>query len=318
MALSPDGWDTHVHVFDSMIGPFASSRSYTPAQATSHQLLDFGSGLTQGHMLNTVLVQPSTYGNDNTVLLHSIKQLRESGSRMIRGIAVVDIDSISDEELRAFHECGIRGLRINKQADGRGADVNDLRKVIVKTAARIRGLRGWKIQLFCAASTWDVNTALMIQPDLYETILTLPVEVIVDHVGGIRGLSKLHLETATQSIVDPRDQAGFDSLLKLAKASKIIIKLSGFYRLSNMQAFGYSDLEPIIRTLTEAVPDRLVWGSDWPHTGEGKDRLNRGIDFVEGFRDIDDGGIVENIRKWINAEDVWTRIFVVNPNKVYE
>lgn len=155
MALAVDAWDTHVHVFDSAVGPFAPSRSYTPAQATLEQLLEFNSGLTKDRPTNIVLVQPSPYRTDNTVLLHSLSALRDGGSRNARGIAVVDVDAVSEEELREMHELGVRGLRINMQADGRDADVDALRSAVVRTAERIGGLPGWKIQLFCAAAIWD-------------------------------------------------------------------------------------------------------------------------------------------------------------------
>ncbi|KAH0420943.1 transcriptional family amidohydrolase family protein [Colletotrichum camelliae] len=153
--LSADCWDTHVHVFDSTIGPFAASRAYTPAQATLQQLLNFSSILTKDKALNIVLVQPSPYGSDNTVLLHLLRNLRDDGAQSPRGIAVVDIASTSDEELWSMHDLGIRGLRINMQADGKSTDVEALRRVVIETAARIKVLPNWKIQLFCAASTWD-------------------------------------------------------------------------------------------------------------------------------------------------------------------
>lgn len=178
LPLTTDSWDTHVHIFDSAVGPYSPSRAYTPAQATLQQLLEFSSGLTQEQPLKIVLVQPSPYGSDNTVLLHSLKQLHEGGRRSARGIAVVDIGRTSDEELWSMHELGIRGLRINKQADGRSADLGALRQVIVETASRIKGLPNWKIQLFCAPSTWDGKA--------------------VDLTSKMNQLLKLHCQTCAQ------------------------------------------------------------------------------------------------------------------------
>ncbi|KAI8196009.1 hypothetical protein KHU50_010440 [Colletotrichum sp. SAR 10_65] len=140
------------------------------------------------------------------------------------------------------------------QADGKSTDVEALRRVVVETAARIKALPNWKIQLFCAASIWD---------DLFDTISDLPVEVIADHSG-------------------------------------------------------YDDMEPVIKALAERVPDRLIWGSDWPHTGEGKDRLKRGIDAIEEFRVIDNELIVRNLRNWIGSEETWGKVTVRNPKKFYE
>ncbi|KAK1480642.1 hypothetical protein CTAM01_14308 [Colletotrichum tamarilloi] len=306
--LSPDSWDTHVHVFDASIGPFAPGRSYTPARATAQQLLDLSSSLTRATPLNIVLVQPSPYGSDNTVLLRSLKSLREGGSRIVRGIAVVDIEKISDANLMELHDAGVRGLRINKQADGKSTDLNALKDTILQTASRIQYLPGWKIQLFCAPAMWE---------DLYDTIVALPVQVIADHVGGIRALSKLQLNAATSSLDDPTKQPGFEALVKLARASKAIVKLSGFYRLSDRTESGCDDMEPIVKALVEAVPHRLVWGSDWPHTGEGKDRVNRGLEAVEEFREIDDARIIQNLRSWVEDEKAWMGLMVQNPAGFY-
>ncbi|KAK1449949.1 hypothetical protein CMEL01_07285 [Colletotrichum melonis] len=306
--LSPDSWDTHVHVFDASIGPFAPGRSYTPARATAQQLLDFSSSLTRATPLNIVLVQPSPYGSDNTVLLRSMKSVRDGGSRIVRGIAVVDIEKISDANLMELHDAGVRGLRINKQADGKSTDLNALKDTILQTASRIQYLPGWKIQLFCAPAMWE---------DLYDTIVALPVQLIADHVGGMRALSKLQLNAATSSLDDPTKQPGFEALVKLARASKAIVKLSGFYRLSDRTESGCDDMEPIIKALVEAVPHRLVWGSDWPHTGEGKDRVNRGLEAVEEFREIDDARIIQNLRSWVEDEKAWMGLMVQNPAGFY-
>ncbi|KAJ0312070.1 hypothetical protein COL516b_001135 [Colletotrichum fioriniae] len=294
--LSPDSWDTHVHVFDASIGPFAPGRSYTPARATAQQLLDFSSSLTQALPLNIVLVQPSPYGSDNRVLLRSMKSLREGGSRIVRGIAVVDIENISDADLMGLHDAGVRGLRINKQADGKSTDLKALKETILQTASRIQYLPGWKIQLFCAPAMW---------------------EVIADHVGGMRALSKLQLNAATSNLDDPTKQPGFEALVRLARASKVIVKLSGFYRLSDRVESGCEDMEPIVKALVEAVPHRLIWGSDWPHTGEGKDRVNRGFEAVEEFKEIDDARIIQNLRSWVEDEKPWMGLMVKNPGGFY-
>ncbi|KAL0936391.1 transcriptional family amidohydrolase family protein [Colletotrichum truncatum] len=307
IALPAGSWDTHVHVFDSTIGPFASSRSYTPAQANLRQLLDFSSTLTGNQPLNIVLVQPSPYRNDNTVLLHLLRKLRDDGAKSARGVAVVDIDNTGDEELWSMHQLGVRGLRINMQADGKSTDVAALRSVLERTASRIRTLPGWRIQLFCAAAIWD---------ELFETIYNLPVEVIADHVGGLYGSSKLPSKSDS-SVVDCTKQPGFASLVRLAKDSKVIIKVSGLYRLSSQTDTGYDDMEPIIKTLADAVPDRLVWGSDWPHTGEGHDRLKRGRNAIEEFREIDDKSILLNLREWVGSADAWEKMTLINPRKLY-
>ena len=114
-------------------------------------------------------------------------------------------------------------------------------------------------------------------------------------------------------------QPGFRSLLRLAKSSRVSIKVSGLYRASTLSETGYNDLAPIIRTLAEQVPDRLVWASDWPHTGEGKDRTaENALTMVEPFRVIDNLCILKNLREWIGSDENWHKMMVSNPETLYE
>ncbi|KAM5345048.1 hypothetical protein ACJ41O_010910 [Fusarium nematophilum] len=301
--LPPGSWDTHVHVFDSSIGPFAADRAYTPAEAPLQDLLDFNRSLTQNNQLsNLVIVQPSPYSKDNAVLLAALGRLRHKHGISARGIAVVDLGCTSDAELWCLHILGIRGLRLNVAADGRSVSTGEFARSIAEAAKRIQHLPNWKLQLFCPGRVWD---------DIYDTILSLPVEVIADHIGGMFGPSKLDL-----AIQDPTKQKGFEPLVRLAEKSRVYIKISGLYRLSTRQDAGYSDLEPIIRALAQRVPDRLVYASDWPHTGEGSKRRERNLEKVEGFREIDNELVVDNLRRWI-GESVWQKMMVTTPRRLY-
>ncbi|KAH6887483.1 hypothetical protein B0T10DRAFT_607429 [Thelonectria olida] len=307
--LPSGAWDTHVHVFDSSIGPFAAGRAYTPAQALLSQLKSFISTISQdGRPLRLVLVQPSPYHTDNKVLLHTLRQLRDEGSVAARGIAVVDVPTIQDEELWEMHELGVRGLRLNMQANGRGVDIDKLRALILQAADRIKGLPDWKLQLFCPAQVWD---------DLYATIRTLPVQVIADHIGGLLGSSKLEGAKEDQNFGHQLNQPGFKSLISLAQESKVIVKVSGLYRASTRNEEGFDDLEPIIRALATSIPDGLVWASDWPHTGEGKDRKKRNLDHIEDFRPVDNEAILKNIRAWMGDDQAWRKMMVDTPAMVY-
>ncbi|RTE84911.1 hypothetical protein BHE90_000590 [Fusarium euwallaceae] len=307
VSLPPGSWDTHVHVFDSSIGQFSLSRVYTPAQAKLTELVDYISGLSQDRRpANMVLVQPSPYDVDNSVMLASLQHLRDSKCCTARGIAVVDLDKITDKELWRMHTLGIRGLRLNVKADGRSVDVDALRETIQAATARIRYLPGWKLQLFCSASMWD---------ELYDTILTLPVQVIADHMGGLLGSSKLPRDDPGKH--DPRLQKGYKSVVRLAEQSKVLIKISGLYRLSTQTDSGLSDLEPLIRDLASRVPDSLIWASDWPHTGEGADRLDRNLGRVEKFRHVDNRLLLANVRRWVGEEETWNKMMIHTPNKVY-
>ncbi|KAH6972403.1 hypothetical protein BKA56DRAFT_620971 [Ilyonectria sp. MPI-CAGE-AT-0026] len=298
LRLLPLGsWDTHVHVFDASVGAYSPSRAYTPAQASLEKLKRFSAGLTEdARPSNLVLVQPSPYGTDNKVLLHSIKQLRDQGFTSARAIAVVNITTIQDDELWSMHQLGVRGLRLNMVSDGRAVDVDSLRKLVTQAATKIKDLPNWKLELFCPARVWDV---------------------IADHIGGLLGHSKLvSAESLTQSI-DSTKQPGFQSLVSLAQDSKVIIKISGLYRASNQGDTGCDDLESVIRALGKQVPHRLVWASDWPHTGEGSNRGARDLDKIEDFRTVDNETILKNLREWIGDEETWVNMMVHTPSNVY-
>jgi predicted TIM-barrel fold metal-dependent hydrolase len=111
-------------------------------------------------------------------------------------------------------------------------------------------------------------------------------------------------------------QPGFKALLNLAVDQHVFIKISGFYRASDDHVSAYADLESVVRKFAEQVPDQLLWASDWPHTGNPKDRKGRGIDATEPFKKIDDVAILGNIQKWV-GEVVWQKIMVENPSKMF-
>lgn len=117
--------------------------------------------------------------------------------------------------------------------------------------------------------------------------------------------------------VESTKQPGFQSLVSLAQDSKVIIKISGLYRASKKGDTGYDDLESIIRALSNKVPHRLVWASDWPHTGEGSNRGARELDKIEGFRPVDNETILKNLREWIGDEGTWVNMMVHTPSNVY-
>lgn len=155
--LIPSGaFDTHVHVFDPKLGLYHPSRAYTPAEAPLFNLLEFLSSLNKAQKpTNIVLVQPSPYKADNRVLLAALDQLRADPVIKARGIAVVDLESISDTELTNLHSAGIRGLRLNLQSDGHVIDIEVVKKNMQKAADLIRDLPGWMLQIFGGAAIWE-------------------------------------------------------------------------------------------------------------------------------------------------------------------
>lgn len=154
---------------------------------------------------------------------------------------------------------------------------------------------------------------LMNPQDIYDTIMELQVTVIADHIGGMLAPSKLPSE-----FPNPTEQPGFRSLVELARCGKVIIKISGLYRLSDATETGYHDLESIIRTLAEMAPERLIYASDWPHTGNGSNRSTGKTGEVEKFREIDHNGIIENLGQWVESKETWERMMVSTPAALFK
>ena len=186
----------------------------------------------------------------------------------------------------------------------------DICDKVQQTAGRIQGLPGWVIQVYIHASLWR---------DRFDFFAALPVPVIADHFGGLKGASHTtqNPDIAPSSYPGALLQPGFDELIRLALASKVYIKLSGLYRASLSEGNGYGDLEPIVRALVLLCPDQLIYGSDWPHTGEGVDRVGRSVEQVEPFRVIDTGLVLQNLRTWVGSGEVWRKILVSNPRRLY-
>ncbi|KAL4764709.1 amidohydrolase family protein [Aspergillus foveolatus] len=304
--LPPGAFDTHVHVFDPRIGPYAANRAYTPDDAPLENLVSFNRSITQDDTgSNIVLVQPSPYRTDCTVMMKCLQELR-ARQRSAYAIAVLDLDGITDHELERMHTLGVRGIRLNFQADGKGLDVSCLLETLQRGAERIRHLPGWMIQLFVPGWAWDT---------LFDVVTTLPVPIIADHLGGLQGASKLPPHLVKDGVLL---QTGFASLLTLAKQSKVIVKVSGLYRASSRTISCFDDTRPIIEAFAREIPDQCIWGSDWPHTGDGSNRtVQGGLAVKEPFRVIDDQTLLEKVREWVGNE-VWEKIMRENPARIFQ
>ncbi|KAB2576676.1 3-methylitaconate isomerase [Lasiodiplodia theobromae] len=288
--LPQGSWETHVHVFDPRY-PYSPERQYTPVSALYDELLDFNSNLSVADLPgNIVLVQPSPYGSDNSLILdllrnHSLTQQ----SNLLRAITVIDPDNVTDEELHEMNALGVRGIRINTQAANSTETAEELRKNITAAVERVKGFNNWKCQLYISGDSWDY---------IHDLVRDLPIPVIADHQGGMGGLTKL-----ANGSTDVTAQPGFASLLDLAKSGKVFVKISALYRSSKLTTGGYDDLEPLVKFFAQEVPQQLIWGSDWPHTGSNRTEATRYV--PEPFRKIDNEAVLKNIRKWVG----WDNIF---------
>jgi predicted TIM-barrel fold metal-dependent hydrolase len=274
--------DCHVHVFgDPSLFPFAASRTYTPESASAAELLALHRAL---HISRVVIVQPSVYGTDNSCALDAMKQYG-SGAR---GIAVLP-SAIPPTTLDKMQRAGIRGVRINL---GTAGDTNlaDARRRLKSAIEQIQG-REWHVQIYAA---------LPVIAGLSDLVLTSPVPVVFDHFGGAKGAA------------GPQ-QPGFDKLLDLVGSGKAYVKISGAYRGSN-EAPDYPDMAPLARALIAANPQRILWGSDWPHpdTGSGHKASD-----VSPLLRIDDGNILNLLAQWAPGATLRKIILVDNPATLY-
>lgn len=154
--LPAGSWDTHVHVFDPANYPYSPSHAYSPVPALYSQLLDFESSLSRsGEPENIVIVQPSPYGTDNSLILDKLVEVQAKRTqRNLRAIAVIDPDNITDSELDRMNQLGVRGIRVNTEATGEEVDYGKVQTQIERAAMKISSLENWLCQLYVSGDNW--------------------------------------------------------------------------------------------------------------------------------------------------------------------
>ena len=266
----PGACDGHCHIFGPASRfPYAPERRYTPQDAGRGTLaaLHRRIGLTRA-----ILVQASCHGTDNSAMLDAL----EWAKGRWRGVAMVKKD-VTDLELTTLHEAGVRGVRFNFVAHLGGApDLKNVQAVI----ARVTPL-GWHIQLHLDAE--DIET--------YRDFLkSLRVPFIIDHMGRVEAKHGL-------------DQKPFRQLLDLMKNELAWIKVSGPERVSS-SGKPFHDAMPFARALIAAAPDRVLWGTDWPHPNL-KNHMP------------DDGLLVDYIPQIATTSELQNKLLVANPMRLY-
>jgi len=276
--------DCHVHVFGPRDRfPYSTDRVYTPGPASVDDLLALQRALG---LHRVVIVQPSPYGTDNSCLLDALRRL---GARA-RGVAVID-GATTDAALRRMDAAGVRGVRVNLETRGL-RDPAAARELLVSAASRAAHLN-WHVQAYAGLS---------VLASLHDMILTLPVPLVVDHFGK---------PTAGVGTAEP----GFAALLSLLRRGEIYLKLSAPYRIS--ERADYADVAAIARALIEANPDRVVWGTDWPHPGGGRPGVRSDPGHIEPFRPEDNGRALNRLRTWAADAKQVRKILVDTPERLY-
>ncbi len=277
--LPPGAVDAHCHVFgpgDRF--PYAPERKYTPCDASKEQLFALRDRL--GFARN-VIVQATCHGADNRALVDA---LVHSGGRA-RGVATVG-PNVGDDELQAMHEAGVRGVRFNFVR--RLVDFTP-RETLEEIAQRIAPL-GWHVVVYFEAR--DL-------PELWEFFTSLPTTVVVDHMG-------------RPDVTKPVDGPEFDRFLRLMhEHPNVWSKVSCPERLSvsgppalDGERDAYRDVVAFARRIVEAFPDRVLWGTDWPHPNL-KDHMP------------DDGLLVDFIPHIARTDELQRRLLVDNPMRLY-
>jgi len=268
--------DAHCHVFgpgDRF--PYSGKRTYTPPDAPAARLRALHEMLGIDRV---VLVQASVHGQDNSAMLDAIAQAPDN----YRGVAMV-APGIDDAELRALHKGGVRSVRFNFVQHLGGAP--DL-AVVQRMAERIKPL-GWHLVLHLDAQ--DLLT-------FRDFLLGLPVPFAIDHMG-------------RTMVENGLAQPPFELLLELMRTNeRAWVKVSGAERISQALSAAeggpYADAVPFAQRLMQAAPDRVLWGTDWPHPN---------------VREMpDDGKLVDLLPLFAGGDETLLRkLLIDNPTRLY-
>ena len=277
--------DCHTHIHGDMREfPMFAGRVYTPEPALPEEMAQLHKAL---RMQRVVIVTPSVYGTDNSATLWGMKARGNNA----RGVAVID-DKTPESELDAMARAGIRGIRINLATGGAAPDPAAARKRFQAAAERMQARR-WHIQMY---------VTLPVISSIKDLVLASPVPVVFDHFG--RAQAALGV-----------GQPGFADLVELLRSGKAYVKISGAYRVSH-QAPDFADAAPLAKALIAANPERIVWGTDWPHPNS-EPMPGIGPMDVRPFFSIDDGRLLNQLPLWAPDAAVRRQILVDNPTRLY-
>ena len=269
--LPPNACDAHTHIFGpGDTYPYAPDRTYTPPDAPLEKFRELHQTLG---IARAVIVNASCHGLDNRVALDAIAV---SGGRY-RAIANID-DSISEKDLRKLHDGGVRGCRFNFVRHLGGVpDMHVFNRVVAKVAPL-----GWHL---------DLHFDAVDLPEFAPMLEKLPMRYAIDHMGRVKA-------------ADGLDQKPFEALLALMRADeKCWVKVCGCERVSSSGP-PFHDALPFARRLVQTAPDRVIWGTDWPHPN---------VKIMPN-----DGDLVDLIPLFLPERDLQQKVLVDNPARLFE
>jgi 2-pyrone-4,6-dicarboxylate lactonase len=269
-AAPPGATDTHAHIFGPPGRfPYAEGRTYTPEDCTAD---DYAAMLATIGFTHAALVQGGAHGTDNRAILGAIAGNTDN----YRGVAVI-APGLREDQLALLDAGGIRGVRLSTMS-GAGITFEQLDQL----AAEVRDF-GWHILLHFKESA--------------ELIDVVPVLERVKNVFILDHLARVPIAQGTAS-------AEFRALLQLLDTDRCYVKLASLYRLSK-EPYPHRDLLPLIHAVVAARPDRIIWGSNWPHPLH-----------YHGVMP-DDGDLVDLIPLWVPDPANQQQMLVDNPNALY-
>jgi predicted TIM-barrel fold metal-dependent hydrolase len=274
----PAGCDCHFHVFGPA-GRYPYNQAdlrYAPPVAPVEDFLALAKALG---LERFVFVQPSAYGRDNRCMLEAMRKI---GTKNCRGIVDID-ENAPDAELERLNALGVRGVRIN---------VPPVKPYQAGFAAKLLP-RIERLQARCAEIGWQLDflTPGWLTSELMPVLSTLDVDFTIAHFG---------MFFAKDGVKQP----GFQALLELLRRGdgRCWVKLTGVYRMS--VAKGFADVAPMARVLIETAPDRVIWGSDYPH-----------LSFADKVGSVE---LWNLLGKWAPEEAIRRRILADNPQRLFE
>ena len=272
-APPPGACDAHCHVFGPPEQfPYAAVRPYTPGEPAPRERL----AKLHAHLglSRAVIVQATPHGTDNSAMLDAIAH----SNGAYRGVALL-AENISDAELERLHAGGVRAARFNFVRHLGGAPDPAYFKSAV---ARAKAM-GWHIELHFDAQ--DLA-------EYRDLLNALPVRFIIDHMGRVKA-------------ADGLEQAPLRNLLELLQSNeRACVKISGGERVSASGKRPFHDAIPIARAIIEAVPDQVIWGTDWPHPNVPNDMP-------------DEGELVDLFALYCDDEALRRKILIDNPTRIY-
>lgn len=265
----PGACDTHVHLFGpSGKYPFASDSPYTSRDALPETLFALQDVLG---LSRAVVISPGGYGRDYTMLADVLAQYPDR----LRGVALLP-DDTPDEEFARLGRLGVRGLRMI--SDKRGGHLPHFNREIAARAHE----HGWHVQFY------PHGTDII---DFADKLLSLPNDIVLDHFASIPAAGGV-------------DQPAMKTVLKMLESGRVWLKLSGPMRCTPGD-YPYAPVTPLAQAFVKHAPERLVWGSDWPHVN------------MEGRLMPNDGDLLGLLAEWAPDEAVRNRILVQNAATLY-